>query len=163
MRDGDRLTWERVSLFARLYQIKTPTAVAGTVKPAFAGRSAQVECADGSWTLKRRGLFRLTVSVVDSRTQAELASMTFRFRRGTLTLASGKPYQWRPLGFMSRETGIFTTSEMPVVGFKPMLFSLRGKGEISVRREYATLVELPLLIAIGTYAALLTQGRGHAS
>jgi hypothetical protein len=163
IRNADRLTWERVSLFARTYQIKTSTSVVGTFKLGLAGRTAQAEFADGSWLLKRRGIFRLTMYVIDARTQAELATMKFRFRRGILTLASGKPYHWRPMGFFSRETGLFTDSDMPVVSLKPMLFSLRGKGEINVRREYASLPELTLLVAVGTYAALLAQGRGHAS
>jgi hypothetical protein len=162
IRDADRLTWQRVSLFAGLHQVDSSAGIVGTIKLSFAAWSAEAACAEGNWKFSRRGFFGTTIGITDPRDNTEVGTLRFRGWNATLTLASGKLYKWKLIGFWSGERGFFTSSEFPVVTFRPKHFSFRLKGEIGVRREYASLPEVPLLVMLGAYAAIISQ-RGRRS
>jgi hypothetical protein len=158
-RDANQLGWQQPGWFSRNIEISSSGSLAALLRFQNWGRRCDATCADGMWRFDTPGFFGRTVKLTSLPNGSPVGSFNWKFRSGLVRLDEGEVFEWKSLGFWSRERAFLTPSGFPVLTFKPTVFSLKSRGEITIHREYANIPQLPMLVMLGVHLVLTEQRR----
>jgi hypothetical protein len=150
--------WVGHGLLKRSYELRSGEVTFATLRweKAFGSR-AQAETAEATWTFKRVGFFKpsITVRVPDS--EADLA--VFHpdwFGNGAVEFPSGSRWKWKSLSMWRSRFGFVTAAGEPLIEFKVRTLHIPLVATVVVSAEAEKLAELPMLVTLGWYVTVLT-------
>jgi hypothetical protein len=169
---GRELKWVRPSLTALVYELHHGDELVAMLRFRSSwGTLATAESGDGCWTFKRIGFLQTRVTIRTCTADAAIAEAavaeagiskadTAVFRNsswtggGTLELPDGREYRANSNFWMT--TFGFTTAEgAPLVGFQQIGGLLKLSSTVEIHPGAATIPELPWLVMLGWYLAVL--------
>lgn len=161
---GDELQWVRPRTFAPEHHLRSGDETLAVLRLAgWLRREAIAEVGPWRWRIVRGHFLGREISILDAADDRPVARYQGGWLGGgTLEMAGGATYAWRPIGF-SRRTWAFARpeSEEPLVTFRPQLFS-HARGRVHIDAGARRLAELPLLAVFGWYL-MLKRRRAHAA
>ena len=156
---GHELEWRQPHASKRSFELVAGDESLATLEfRSVFGSLATAEGADGAWTFKRVGFFQPSVTVRDASSEAEIA--VFRNRTwsagGTLELPDGRRYPANTNFWMSTYEFKNENSEM-LVRYTRIRGVLHRAATVEIGSAGATQPELPWLVALGWYLAVMMQ------
>jgi len=151
------LAWSQPRALKMAYELHQANSTIATLEFRSATGSLAVgTCREGAWTFKRVGFFkpRITIRVKDQAENiAVFANQTWK-NGGSISLADGRTFPVTT-NFWQSEFEIQTPSGQPLIRFRNDGF-LRMSSVVSVFSNAANLSELPWLMMLGWYIALVS-------
>jgi len=156
---GRELEWRQPHASRRQFELVAGDDRVATLEfRSMFGSLATAESADGSWTFKRVGFLQPSVTVRAASNEAEIA--VFRNRTwsagGTLELPDGRRWPANTNFWMSTYEFKNENSEM-LVGFTRIRGVIHRAASVEIGSAAATQAELPWLVALGWYLAVMMQ------
>jgi len=156
---GHELEWRQPHASKRQFELVAGDERIATLEfRSMFGSLAIAESADGVWTFKRVGFFQPSVTIRTAASEAEIA--VFRNRTwsagGTLELPDGRRYPANTNFWMSTYEFKNENSEM-LVRFTRIRGVLHRAATVEIGSAGATEAELPWLVALGWYLAVMMQ------
>jgi len=159
---GRRLEWKQPHLFRRDYELRAGDELVATLEfLRNVGWAARAGTAEGAWILNRKGWFRRQVEVRREGSDVVLATLSRRWRGGTLEFAGGKTFTWKTLRFWPPETGFLDREDHVLIRIRSRWNPFRAGARVTVERRADALEELPLLVLTGWYTALAVRNARH--
>lgn len=159
IRDANQLGWQQPCWFSRTVEITASDSLAAILRFQNWGRRCDATCADGMWRMEALGFFGRTVRITSLPNETPVGSFSWKFRDGLLRVDGGDSFEWKALGFWSREREFLTPSGFPIVTLTPKIFSFTHRGEVKIHREYANTPQLSMLVVLGVCLAVAEQRR----
>ena len=157
---GRELKWVRPSLAALDYELQLGDVSIATLRFRSSwGTLATAESGDGCWTFKRVGFLQTRVTIRRCN-QVESEADTALFRNnswtggGTLELPDGREYRANS-NFWMTKFGFTTAGGVPLIEFQQIGGLLKLSSTVEIHRTAATIPELPWMVMLGWYLAVL--------
>lgn len=156
------LHWRQPSALQQRHELRDGEVEVATLefRNAF-GTLATAQTAEGVWTFKRVGVFNARVTVRAGDSERDLAAFRPNTWKagGTLELADGRQFRADTNLWMTRYS-FASPDEQPLVSFQRIAGVLHHSAEVTVHESARTLPELPWIVPLGWYLALLMQHDG---
>jgi hypothetical protein len=117
------------------------------------------EAAEGRWTFKRTGFFRVTVTVRLENSSTELAMLRVSGSAGTLELSNGGKFHWTA---SHREWSFNDETGKLLVGINSKGNSRNLSGEVELAPAVLALPDASLLVLLGWYCLILLASEEEA-
>ena len=153
---GDQgLQWSSISLWQHRFALHAAGDVVARLRwEKTFGSLAVAETAEGSWTFKRRGFLRPSVTIRVPGADEDLATLSVHFRgEGSLLAPDGRVYQWTKASFWRSSWTWTDAGGQPLVHFEPVL--LKRSAAVKLEPAALPLHDLPLLVCLGWYLMVL--------
>lgn len=162
----EHLTWVQPKAIKHEYELCDESEVYGRlVFPKSFGTLAEIESAEGRWTLKRVGFIHTSVTIREEGKDENVG--VFKpsgwGSRGTLELTSGNKYEWRLENFWATRFEIKDSSGDTIVRYHSgkddsnISDMFKNQARVSFTEQARNLHELSLLILIGWYLIVMIQ------
>ncbi|MFH1195708.1 MAG: hypothetical protein V1720_08330 [bacterium] len=163
---GEHLTWVQPKAIKHDYELRDQSEVYGRlVFPKSFGTLAEIESAEGKWTLKRVGFIHTSVTIREDGKEENVG--VFKpsgwGSRGTLELTSGKKYEWKLENFWATRFEIKDSSGNTVIKYQSgkddsnISDMFKNQARVSFTEQARNLPELSQLILIGWYLIVMIQ------
>ncbi len=155
--DYHQLLWKQKKWGGRYFELLSGDELVGVLYwPKWLSDRAIVESGDGKWVIDRVGFFRDRVVVTDVENGVEVASVEFDWLGdGEMTLPNGKVYNWYRTGILSNNWTLEEENDDLVFEIKEWMHWFKHRADIVLRVGSITRPELPFLIYLGWYLALM--------
>jgi hypothetical protein len=155
--DYHQLLWKQTKWGGRYFELLSSDERVGHLNwPKWLSDMAVAEGGDGKWIIDRVGFFRDRVVVTDVENGVEVASVEFDWLGdGEVTLANGKVYNWYRTGILSNHWTLADENDDLVFEIKEWMHWFKHRADIELRVGSITRPELPFLIYLGWYLALM--------
>jgi hypothetical protein len=149
------LRWVQPRALQPTYELRAGEQVAATLVFCSAFSSlATGESADGCWTFKRLGFVKTTVRTRGSKTDIALLRNSCWGSGGWLEMSDGRRFPARTNVWATRYQ-LLTEAGGPLVTFSHIGGLLRLSGNVVVHEAARSMPELPWLVLLGWYQAVL--------
>lgn len=153
------LKWVQPHALKMEYELRDGDDVVMTLRfRSMFGSLATAESADGCWTIKRVGFWQTRATIRASGDERDIA--VFRNKTwahgGTLELPDGRKYSANT-NFWGTAFEFKTEAEEPLVKFRKIGGVLHSSAMVEIQSAGASLPELPWLVALGWYLAVMMQ------
>jgi len=159
------LTWSQPSMRKKEFELHAGELLAATLRfRSSFGSLAIAESGDGCWTFKRNGFFKTHVSVRrcddDTRDIATFHNNTWS-GGGSMEI-SGGPTLRASTNLWRTKYSFNSPSEEPLVVFNTHGL-VRYSADVEIRPQAAQMLELPLMVMLGWYLAVMMKNDDAAS
>ncbi len=164
------LEWVQKGFWKRIYELRSPKFVDSPAEvfailrfPSLFRERAEVEFAEGRWTLERSGILKWKVAVREMGSDSVQA--TFQVQRrgeGTVRFHDTRRFFWKRSGFWSPRWFLRTEAGEDLASVKLVLGFLRDRVRIDMMGSAVSRPELPILLALGSYIVILDARRSAA-
>jgi hypothetical protein len=152
---GDDLEWAQSSLFSSEYELTRGTDLVGTLKfRSVFGTFATATVDLGCWTFKRMGFLKTRVTIMACGEERELGLFQNNTWSGggTLELPGGRHIKANTNFWHSKYE--FTNDAEPLIRYRTRQM-LKLSGHMEILRAATALPELPWLMMLGWYLAVM--------
>jgi hypothetical protein len=161
---GAPLHWEQPKASKMEYELHGAESVVATLRfRSMFGSLATAESADGCWTFKRIGFWRprVTVRVCGGETDIAMFTNHTWSNGGTLALPDGRTLL-ASTNLWATQYEIKTETDASLIHYKMHGF-VRFGSDVTLQPAASGLVELPWLVSLGWYLAVLMYMDGAAA
>jgi hypothetical protein len=117
---------------------------------------AEAEAPTGSWTFKRSGFLAPRVTVRDSSSNSNVATLMLTWRGGgVLHGPEDRSYRWANSSFWRSEWSLMDSAGKPLIAMSPRAFRCNPAGEVNVQPSAIALPDLDLLLLLGWYLIVM--------
>jgi len=151
------LSWRQPHMMDRSYELVAGEEVVGTLEfPSMIGSLARAVTGDGEWTFKRGGFMKPRVTVRQSGSDQDIATLHMSWRGGgELELADGTAIKWLHTSFWRSRWMFATESDEALIHFSPDNGFLKPGALLEIDAEGRASPHLTMLAALGWYLMLL--------
>jgi hypothetical protein len=162
---GGPLHWAQPNTFSREYQLTAGSSVVARLEfGSFLGSLATGTSGDGCWTFKRTGFIATSVTVRACGSEENVA--VFRNSTwasgGTLEMRDGRSFPTSS-NFWQTKYEICTEKEEPLIRFSRIGGVLHFSADVEILDAARQLPELPWLVMLGWYLAVMQHQDGVAA
>ncbi len=153
----EALAWRQPHMMERSYELVAGEQLVGTMEfPSMFGSLARVVTGDGEWTFKRGGFMRPRLTVRQSGSDQDIATLHMSWRGGgELELADGTVIKWTHTSFWRSRWMFSTAGDEPLIHYSPDNGFLKPGALLEIDPAGRTSPHLPMLAALGWYLMLL--------
>jgi hypothetical protein len=161
---GQPLLWVQPKVRKQQFELQCGDEVLAVMRwPSNWRTGAKVETAEESWSFKRQG-FRQQVTIATSREDAVVPALQRSWLgKATLSFPDGHTYLWKRTSFWGLKRVWMTAEGMPLLSLKARSGFLKMGSEVEIDALAATLPELPLLVTLGWYLAIMEMRDASAA
>lgn len=155
---GQTMHWQQPGALGGLFTLATATGepVASFGWRVGFGKLGTVETMTGRWSLKRTGVWRLTVTLRrEDHAEAFVSLGLDRSDEGTLEFAHGPRYRWTRLNLSRTDWEWQATDGATLIHYANPRGAFQTVGAVSCAPALAQLPELDPLVAVGWYLGIL--------
>jgi hypothetical protein len=138
--------WVQPKITRREYELRAGgERLAALRRIRIFGSLAELDTADGRWTLKRQGFLRPRVSVRRAGSEDEYATLVLSWLGdGALHMSDGRAFAWKR-GFWSRQYTLTTEQGEELIVLKPTLAFVKVGAKVTIHPFAADISGLSLL------------------
>lgn len=153
----DTVTWRQPRMMERSFELLAGDQLVGTLDfPSMFGSLGRAVTGDGEWTFKRGGFMRPRITVRQSGSETDIATLHMSWRGGgELELTDGAAIKWVHTSFWTSRWMFATDSDEPLIHFSPDNGFLKPGALLEIDPAGRTSPHLPMLAALGWYLMLL--------
>ena len=161
---GKSLKWEQPNALKMEYELHVEDETIATLKfRSSFGSFAVAECGSGCWTFKRVGFFKTRITIRPCSSENEIAVFKNNTWKGGGSLEFGDGRKLLAnTNFWQTNYEFKTESGEQMISFKPGGF-LHMSAVVNIQPNAARLQELPLLVILGWYLAILLHNDSSAA
>ena len=151
------LAWRQPHTMQRSYELVSGEQIVGTLEfPSMVGSLARVVTGDGEWTFKRGGFMRPRITVRQSGSEHDIATLHMSWRGGAeLECTDGPTFKWVHTSFWKSRWMFATDADEPLIHYSPDNGFLKPGALLEVDSAGRASPHLPMLAALGWYLMLL--------
>ena len=157
------LTWFRNDSFGRDLTLKFDDDELAKLKfPSIFSYKANFETSAGSWTIRKKGMFKPVLNIYRSGEKTTYLSMPYSFNRGTqtpITFPSLNIYQWKRVNMWDGTYGWYQNDEL-IFELKTVISLKKKRITTSFKKADLSEEDLSILLLIGTYLLVIMQQGG---